>query len=223
MAGSAVSSASGNANASGGGSRLTNTFTGAISIGSGSAKGGELGRSAKNSLRDNADGSGAGSFMGEGFVSGINSWIGSAISAAASLARSAIDKVKEVGREGSPWKTTIESGGFFSQGFAVGIENETSQAVTAAQNLANDALSAAQARLDGGLTMSYDAKGASSVDKGAVQIQSLLNAQYMTQVNMLNELKQIKSLLGTLLANNNAPTSERELARRIQRLAAMNV
>lgn len=223
MAGSAVTSASGSANASGGGSRLTSTFAGAINVGTGSAKGGELGRSARNSLRDNADGSGAGSFMGEGFVRGISGWIGSAVSAAANLARSAIDKVKAVGREGSPWKTTIESGGFFSQGFAVGIENETHQAVTAAQNLANDALSAAQARLDGGLTMSYGAKGSASVDKGAAQVQALLNAQYMAQVNMLNELKQIKSLVGSLAANSNAPTSERELARRIQRLAAMNV
>ena len=161
--------------------------------------------------------------MGEGFVRGISGWIGSAVSAAANLARSAIDKVKAVGREGSPWKTTIESGGFFSQGFAVGIENETHQAVTAAQNLANDALSAAQARLDGGLTMSYSAKGSASVDKGAAQVQVLLNAQYMAQVNMLNELKQIKSLVSSLAASNNAPTSERELARRVQRLAAMNV
>lgn len=141
----AVTSATGQSNANTAGNKLSTTYGSGIKVTAGNSKAGTMGRNASTTLKSNSDGSSAGSFMGSGFVSGIQSWIGNAVSAAASLARSAINAVKKTGQQGSPWKTTIEAGKFAAQGLAVGIERYSDEAVREAEKMAERVVKAADA------------------------------------------------------------------------------
>lgn len=60
--------------------------------------------------------------MAAGFANGISDGTYLATAAAGAVAQAALDKVREVGQEGSPWKTTIRSGRFAAQGLAIGME-----------------------------------------------------------------------------------------------------
>ena len=57
-------------------------------------------------------------------------------SAAASLARSAVNALHAAIRQGSPSKVTMQSGRFFGQGFSIGIRREASAAYSAARDTA---------------------------------------------------------------------------------------
>ena len=64
------------------------------------------------------------------------------IRGAANLAQSAVDKIKSVGKQGSPWRTTIESGRFAGEGLAVGIEASENLVKNRAGRLAKSAIDA---------------------------------------------------------------------------------
>ena len=70
----------------------------------------------------NGDAWWAGYNMAAGFANGISDGTYLATAAARAVAQAALDKVREVGEEGSPWKTTIRSGRFAAQGLAIGME-----------------------------------------------------------------------------------------------------
>lgn len=143
MGGSAAGKAKTAANGNTAGKHLGTTFGGGISPSAGVSKAKSMADNAKAAARVSARPSG--SFLGQGFVQGIGDWAQSAINAATSLAQKAINAIKKTGKQGSPWKTTIEAGKFAAQGLAVGIRRDTDLAVDAAAEMAERTYKAASA------------------------------------------------------------------------------
>lgn len=85
----------------------------------------------------------SGVYLTQGFAAGILSplAVGQVASAAASIANTAIQAIKEAGGEGSPWKTTIRSGRFAAQGLAIGIKKDADLAKTESVKMVSGALS----------------------------------------------------------------------------------
>ena len=231
MAAGAAGSARTNANGTGAGSALTSTMSAGINatIGAATSAATSAGSQSAQALHDNSDGYGSGSYMGQGFVSGIGSWVGGAISAARELARSAINAVKQEGQEGSPWRTTIESGKWAAQGLAVGISANAGDAAKAAANMAAGATEAAQAQLSAAapsMRMAMEAPAAPGfASNGGEEAAALLAKQYSVQLGILEELRWLRANLGAVIASN-APVSivsERDAARFVQKAVKMNV
>lgn len=85
----------------------------------------------------------SGVYLTQGFAAGILSpmAVGQVASAAASIADTAIAAIKAKGKEGSPWKTTIQSGRFAAQGLAIGIKKDADLAKTESVKMVSGALS----------------------------------------------------------------------------------
>ena len=85
----------------------------------------------------------SGVYLTQGFAAGIQSplAVGQVASAAASIANTAIAAIKKAGGEGSPWKTTIQSGRFAAQGLAIGIKKDADLAKTECVKMVSGALS----------------------------------------------------------------------------------
>ena len=85
----------------------------------------------------------SGTYLTQGFAAGILNplAVGQVASAAASIADTAIAAIKEEGGEGSPWKTTIQSGRFAAQGLAIGIKKDADLAKTESVKMVSGALS----------------------------------------------------------------------------------
>nr|DAT57276.1 MAG TPA: tail tape measure [Caudoviricetes sp.] len=85
----------------------------------------------------------SGVYLTQGFAAGIQSplAVGQVASAAASIANTAIAAIKAKGKEGSPWKTTIQSGRFAAQGLAIGIKKDADLAKTESVKMVSGALS----------------------------------------------------------------------------------
>lgn len=85
----------------------------------------------------------SGVYLTQGFAAGILSplAVGQVASAAASIANTAIAAIKAKGKEGSPWKTTIQSGRFAAQGLAIGIKKDADLAKTESVKMVSGALS----------------------------------------------------------------------------------
>lgn len=85
----------------------------------------------------------SGVYLTQGFAAGIQSplAVGQVASAAASIANTAIAAIKKAGGEGSPWKTTIQSGRFAAQGLAIGIKKDADLAKTESVKMVSGALS----------------------------------------------------------------------------------
>lgn len=85
----------------------------------------------------------SGVYLTQGFASGIQNpfAVGAVASAAASIADTAIAAIKAKGKEGSPWKTTIQSGRFAAQGLAIGIKKDADLAKTESVKMVSGALS----------------------------------------------------------------------------------
>lgn len=85
----------------------------------------------------------SGEYLTKGFASGIQNpmAVGQVASAAASIADTAIKAIKKKGEEGSPWKTTIQSGRFAAQGLAIGIKKDADLAKTESVKMVSGALS----------------------------------------------------------------------------------
>lgn len=108
-------------------------------------KASEIGSSAASKMDKRSEARTSGKNLGQGFIDGMGSMLSGVISGAANLAQSAIDKIKSVGRQGSPWKTTIESGRFAGEGLAVGIAASENLVKNRAGRLARSAIDAIDA------------------------------------------------------------------------------
>ena len=223
VATSAVGSAQGNSNASGGGSWLSRSFAAAISATAGISNAASMAGNATSAAWNNSNASGAGSNLSSSFAGGID--LGAAISAAAQMARNALQAAKDALGIASPSKEFKALARYSVLGFAGGFEDNSYLATRASSDMAQEAVAAAQNELNGGLSIaSSSGKAGYSLAEGMTEVEGILNRQYATQVEILRELKQVKSTLGAILtAQGKTPTSEREAARQIQRLAAMNV
>lgn len=109
------------------------------------AKASEIGSSAASKMNKSGEARASGKNLGQGFIDGMGSMLSGVIRGAASLAQSAIDKIKSVGRQGSPWRTTIESGRFAGEGLAVGIAASENLVKNRAGRLARSAIDAIDA------------------------------------------------------------------------------
>lgn len=78
-----------------------------------------------------------------GFAAGIREplAVDSVSTAAASLAKTALAAIKKAGKEGSPWKTTIQSGRWAAQGLAIGIKKDADLAKTESVKMVSGTLS----------------------------------------------------------------------------------
>lgn len=85
----------------------------------------------------------SGVYLTQGFAAGIQSplAVGQVASAAASIANTAVQAIKKAGGEGSPWKTTIQSGRFAAQGLAIGIKKDADLAKNESVKMVSGALS----------------------------------------------------------------------------------
>lgn len=94
-----------------------------------------------SSARSNAYQSGV--YLTQGFASGIQNplAVGEVAAAAAGIAQTALDSIKRVGRQHSPWKTTIQCGRFAAQGLAIGIKQDADLAKTESVKMVSGALS----------------------------------------------------------------------------------
>ena len=99
------------------------------------AQGQEISRSA-NDGAGTYDGSDPGSDFGSGFVGGISSWLGEAARAAADLALSAWNSLRQALDEHSPSRKAKLSGKNFDLGFSGGILENKDHAVGAAEEVA---------------------------------------------------------------------------------------
>lgn len=99
-----------------------------------------VGKAGASELDKSAAAKTSGQNLGQGFADGIGSKLSTVIGKAAQLAKAAIDKIKQVGKEGSPWKTTIQSGEWAGEGLAVGLENSENLVENRAGRLAKRAV-----------------------------------------------------------------------------------
>lgn len=85
----------------------------------------------------------SGTYLTQGFASGIQNplAVGEVAAAAAGIAQTALDSIKRVGRQHSPWKTTIQCGRFAAQGLAIGIKQDADLAKTESVKMVSGALS----------------------------------------------------------------------------------
>ena len=84
----------------------------------------------------------SGSNFGAGFVNGIGAWLGRAASAAANLAMSAYNALRNALSERSPSRKAKKSGKNFDLGFGIGIKENAETAIASAKDLAEGALDA---------------------------------------------------------------------------------
>lgn len=111
----------------------------ATGVGSTSRDANAQGQKISRSANDGAgtyDGSGPGSDFGSGFVGGISSWLGEAARAAADLALSAWNSLRQALDEHSPSRKAKLSGKNFDLGFSGGILENKDHAVGAAEEVA---------------------------------------------------------------------------------------
>lgn len=120
----------------------SNFSTGLLSKGSAAASAGSsVSNQAASNMNSGYSGAySSGQYVADGFAAGIDSHQYAAINAAARLVEASLAEIRKRGKEGSPWKTTIENGIFAAQGLAVGIEQGSKDAVTAAGRLAADTI-----------------------------------------------------------------------------------
>ena len=128
----------------------------------------------------------------QGFINGANSK--SAYSTGWQIANTFLQGLKDRGKQGSPWKTTFESGVWAGEGFTNGIAKAESQAVIAARSLADSVL--AEMNLDNMGTMTV--KPDMSALTGSVR--SLSASIDQNNVDRPNEV----SIYGNISINSNA-------------------
>lgn len=87
---------------------------------------------------------GSGTYFVQGFINGMNDPEKRriAINTASNIAVSALNALRAAGQEGSPWKTTTQSGKWFGEGFANGIDRMITPAEKSAENLSEKAIAA---------------------------------------------------------------------------------
>lgn len=156
-------SGAGSKNPSGTGGKFGSQYASGVGSKSGEARnqGVLLGTSAEGGA-GTADGSSSGSNFGAGFVSGISRWLGRAATAAAELAMSAYNALRNALSERSPSRKTKNSGKNFDLGLGIGIDENADVPVKAVEDMTartldaldTDALQAKLQELDIPETMS---------------------------------------------------------------------
>ena len=129
-------SGAGSKNPSGTGGTFGSQYAAGVGSKSGEARnqGVLLGTSAEGGA-GTVDGSSSGSNFGAGFVRGIGEWLGEAASAAAELAMSAYNALRNALTERSPSRKTKKSGKNFDLGFGIGIDENADVPVKAAEDM----------------------------------------------------------------------------------------
>lgn len=136
-------SGAGSKNPSGTGGKFGSQYASGVGSKSGEARnqGILLGTSAEGGA-NTADGSSSGSNFGAGFVSGISSWLGRAATAAAELAMSAYNALRNALSERSPSRKTKNSGKNFDLGLGIGIDENADVPVKAVEDMTAQTLDA---------------------------------------------------------------------------------
>lgn len=136
-------SGAGSKNPSGTGGKFGSQYASGVGSKSGEARnqGVLLGTSAEGGA-NTADGSSSGSNFGAGFVSGISSWLGRAATAAAELAMSAYNALRNALSERSPSRKTKNSGKNFDLGLGIGIDENADVPVKAVEDMTAQTLDA---------------------------------------------------------------------------------
>lgn len=136
-------SGAGSVNPTGTGGKFGSQYSSGVGSKAGEARsrGKELGDNARSGA-GSADGYTPGSDFGSGFVQGIGAWLGAAARAAADLAMSAWNALRNALDEHSPSRKTKKSGKNFDLGLGIGIDENKDYAVSKADELANDTLDA---------------------------------------------------------------------------------
>ena len=129
-------SGAGSKNPSGTGGNFGSQYAAGVGSKSGEARnqGVLLGTSAEGGA-GTVDGSSSGSNFGAGFVRGIGEWLGEAASAAAELAMTAYNALKNALWEKSPSRRTKKSGKNFDLGFGIGIDENADVPVKAVEDM----------------------------------------------------------------------------------------
>ena len=102
---------------------------------------------AGKSKLDEVDATPSGENMGQGFANGISNMIDAVIGAAADLASAALGALGKTGKEGSPWRTTIQKGRWAGEGLAIGLNESQKMVSESAENLANTAIGSIQSKM----------------------------------------------------------------------------
>lgn len=133
---SSADSGAGSKNPSGTGGKFGSQYASGVGSKSGEARnqGVLLGSSAEGGA-STADGTSSGSNFGAGFVSGIGKWLGRAASAAAGLAMSAYNALRNALSEKSPSRKTKNSGKNFDLGFGIGIDENADVPVKSVEDM----------------------------------------------------------------------------------------
>lgn len=133
---SSADSGAGSKNPSGTGGTFGSQYAAGVGSKSGEARnqGILLGTSAEGGA-NTADGSSSGSNFGAGFVSGISSWLGRAATAAAELAMSAYNALRNALSERSPSRKAKNSGKNFDLGLGIGIDENADVPVKAVEDM----------------------------------------------------------------------------------------
>ena len=136
-------SGAGSKNPSGTGGTFGSQYAAGVGSKSGEARnqGILLGTSAEGGA-NTADGSSSGSNFGAGFVRGIGEWLGEAASAAAELAMSAYNALRNALTERSPSRKAKKSGKNFDLGFGIGIDENADVPVKAVEDMTDRTLDA---------------------------------------------------------------------------------
>ena len=140
---SSADSGAGSKDPSGTGGKFGSQYASGVGSKSGEARnqGVLLGDSAEGGA-STADGTSSGSNFGAGFVSGIGKWLGRAASAAAELAMSAYNALRNALSEKSPSRKTKNSGKNFDLGLGIGIDENADVPVKAVEDMAARTLDA---------------------------------------------------------------------------------
>ena len=111
-----------------------------------------------------------------GFIGGIGKYILEAYKKGVELAKSALEGVKKGGQEGSPWKTTIQSGEWLGEGLIIGMNDTIKDIAKTAANLAITAYSAIEDSQDfKALGLTDGQKYAAGLKASVADVKSTLN------------------------------------------------
>lgn len=165
------------------------------------------GRFAAGLRSRNGEISASGAHAAQGFINGANSR--NAYSTGWSIASQFLAGLKARGREGSPWKTTIQSGAWAGEGFANGIRKSESLAVRAGQRLADSVKDVMSIEGLGEMSMKADLSSVNSFARAA---------QSSVEVGDTDRANEV-SIYGNISINSNATDGEgimQDLARATQ-------
>lgn len=178
------------------------------------AAGSQLAQQAVAGLNEGSSGAyNSGANLGQGFINGMASKMSGVIAQARSLAQAAVNEIKRVGQEGSPWKTTIRSGQFAAEGLAIGMNNREQMVVQQGREMVRSTLDAMRDEVanDKGVVFEFDEKGqafAKGIIVGfeTIDPMSQINSSIMNGVSALTIATQSAGVTNGNSYNTNNQT-----------------